>query len=112
MAVAACEQCGRNRIPAVGAVLDFSDWLAAARTQEGTSLLLSPRGGESLAALPRPAGPVRLLIGPEGGLDEEEEDLARLAGFQAISLGPRVLRSETAGLAAIAAIMALWGDYR
>ena len=110
--VAACEQCGRNRLPEIGPVTDLADYLAAARQTGATRLLLSPRGGTPLGAVPRPQGPVVLLIGPEGGLDEGEEELARLAGFTPIALGPRILRSETAGLAAIAAIMALWGDFR
>jgi 16S rRNA (uracil1498-N3)-methyltransferase len=64
--------------------------------------------------LPRPETetPVELLIGAEGGLATEETDLARLAGFVAVRLGPRVLRAETAGLAALAAIQCLWGDFR
>lgn len=111
VAVAACEQCGRNRVPTVAGILELSDYLAAVRQEDSCRLLLSPRGAVRLATLPPPHGPLTLLIGPEGGLDEGEEDLARLAGFQAITLGPRVLRSETAGLAAIAAIMALWGDF-
>ena len=58
----------------------------------------------------RPAGPIALLIGPEGGFEEGEVDLARSLGFNSLQLGPRVLRTETAGLAALAAMMALWGD--
>ena len=54
---------------------------------------------------------MQLLIGPEGGFEEAEEDMALAAGFQAVQLGPRILRTETAGLAALAALMALWGDF-
>ena len=74
-------------------------------------LLLSPHQGVRLAELPRPQQAATLLIGPEGGFDEGEESMARSAGFQAVTLGPRVLRTETAGLAAISAIMTLWGDF-
>ena len=69
-------------------------------------------GGEHrLAELPRPDGPVTLLAGPEGGLTTEEAMLAHSRGFQAARLGPRVLRTETAALAALAAIQTLWGDF-
>src|SRR5690606_41127860 len=71
--------------------------------------LLSPEGETNLRALPRPER-VTLLIGPEGGLAPEERDLAIGAGFTAVRFGPRILRTETAPLAAIAAIQALWGD--
>ena len=78
----------------------------------------APRGarrrgrGEPLAARPAPEGPVELLVGPEGGFSEREEDIARTVGFTALSLGPRVLRAETAPLAALAAMQSLWGDFR
>ncbi len=106
--VAACEQCGRNRLPGLEDVVDLPHFLA--RPGRETRLLLSPGAGMRLTALPRPAGAVTLLVGPEGGFDPDEEAAARAAGFQPVSLGPRVLRTETAGLAAIAALMALWGD--
>ncbi len=66
----------------------------------------------SIAASIRPTGPVQLLIGAEGGLDPQEMIAAQQAGFQAVRLGPRVLRTETAGLAALAALQALWGDFK
>ena len=106
--VAACEQCGRNRLPGLEDVVDLPHFLA--RPGRETRLLLSPGAGTRLSVLPRPAGAVTLLVGPEGGFDPDEEAAARAAGFQPVSLGPRVLRTETAGLAAIAALMALWGD--
>ena len=106
--VSACEQCGRNRLPGLEDVVDLPHFLA--RPGRETRLLLSPGAGMRLTALPRPAGAVTLLVGPEGGFDPDEEASARAAGFQPVSLGPRVLRTETAGLAAIAALMALWGD--
>ncbi|OIQ93450.1 ribosomal RNA small subunit methyltransferase E [mine drainage metagenome] len=108
--VAACEQCGRNRLPALADVIDLPHYLAQPAAHE-MRLLLSPGAGTRLSALPRPAGAVTLLVGPEGGFDPEEEAAALSAGFQPVSLGPRVLRTETAGLAAIAALMALWGDW-
>ena len=74
--------------------------------------MLAPDAGESLAGQPAPPGPVELLVGPEGGLSEREADIAANIGFVCLSLGPRVLRAETAPLAALAAMQALWGDFR
>jgi 16S rRNA (uracil1498-N3)-methyltransferase len=73
--------------------------------------MLAPDAEQSLVDLP-PAKEVQLLIGAEGGLDPQEMMAAKQAGFQAVRLGPRVLRTETAGLAALAALQALWGDFR
>ncbi|MEK7736526.1 MAG: 16S rRNA (uracil(1498)-N(3))-methyltransferase [Pseudomonadota bacterium] len=111
VAVAACEQCGRNRLPKIGALLDLPHYLAQPVGENEARLLLSPQHGVRLKDLPRPLAAVSLLIGPEGGFDEAEEKSALSVGFQAVTLGPRVLRTETAGLAAMAAIMALWGDF-
>lgn len=111
VAISACEQSGRNRLPSIGAVVDLPHYLAMPRDENETLLLLSPRQGVRLSALPKPPAGVTLLIGPEGGFDEGEEAAAHSVGFQPLSLGLRVLRTETAGLAALAAILALWGDY-
>ena len=73
-------------------------------------LVLAPGTSLRLRELPPPTGPVTLLIGPEGGLDEGEMQAAAAAGFTSVGLGPRVLRTETAGPAVLAALMALWGD--
>ena len=108
VAVAACEQSGRNRIPEVRPTLGFMSWIAV--RSETRRWVLTP-GAPALAAQPRPEGPVELLIGPEGGLSERERDLALSQGCVAVSLGPRVLRTETAPLAALAAVNALWGDF-
>jgi len=109
VAISACEQSGRNHVPEVGAILDLTHYLS--RPQSENSYILSPHQGERLTVLPRPVNAVTLLIGPEGGFEKIEEDMARSAGFQPVTLGARILRTETAGLAAIAAIMALWGDF-
>lgn len=113
VAIAACEQCGRNRIPQVAPVAALAPWLAQCRARGGGALpvLLSPQAEAGLGDLPRPAGGVLLLAGPEGGWAPEEEEAARRAGFAAVRLGPRVLRTETAALAALAAMQALWGDF-
>jgi 16S rRNA (uracil1498-N3)-methyltransferase len=106
----ACEQCGRTRLPSLGAIMDFPDWLASAASPVGLRLLLDPRGGVRLQELTPPSGPVQLLAGPEGGLDPAERDAALAAGFTPLNLGPRILRTETAAVAALAAMQALWGD--
>lgn len=104
----ASEQSGRTRVPELGAVQSLREGLASARGASG--LLLEPRAGASLNALARPDSAPCLLVGPEGGLNDEEIAMARGAGFQPIRLGPRVLRTETAGVAALAIMQALWGD--
>lgn len=111
VAVAACEQCRRNRVPEVAPLVDLPQFLGNAAGENGVRLILAPEAETRLAALPKPAGPVTLLIGPEGGFEDGELAAAASAGFRAVSLGPRVLRTETAGLAALAAMMALWGDF-
>jgi len=107
--VSASEQCGRNRLADVAPVQDVNRWLSTPVT--GTRILLSPRADASLAQWVRatPAQDVTLLVGPEGGFTDQEEDAARAAGALALSMGPRVLRTETAGLAALAILAAGWG---
>ena len=113
VAIAACEQCGRNRVPQVLPLLEFGAWLAlTAKARDGAAkLLLSPRATEGLRKLPRPAAGVTLLAGPEGGFEPEEERAAEQSGFNPVRLGPRVLRTETAAVAVLAAMQALWGDF-
>jgi 16S rRNA (uracil1498-N3)-methyltransferase len=111
VAIAACEQCGRNRLPRLDPPLDLAAACAAAASGEGLRLLLLPESRDSLAALALGSRSVALLVGPEGGLSEGEERVALQAGFRACRLGPRVLRTETAPLAALAALQALAGDF-
>lgn len=111
VAVAACEQCQRNRVPPVTSLVDLSQLLAESAVENSLRLILAPGGERRLAELPAPSTPVSLLIGPEGGFEETELAAARLAGFVPVALGPRVMRTETAGLAALAAMMAVWGDF-
>lgn len=107
VAAAACEQCGRNVVPDVHPLADLHATLDAPRA--GASLLLSPRGETTLTSLPQ-VDAATILIGPEGGLTERERAAALRAGFTALRFGPRILRTETAPLAVIAALQARWGD--
>lgn len=110
VAVAACEQCGRNRVPQVLPVAALAAWLAA-NPASAQRLTLSPRASQALRELERPSGPIVLLVGPEGGLAPRELSDAQALGFTSVRLGPRVLRTETAALAALAAMQTLWGDF-
>jgi 16S rRNA (uracil1498-N3)-methyltransferase len=109
IAISACEQCGRNRIPTIELAGDLESALAAV-AGEDRRLLLAPDGARTLPALLQPARDTSLLIGPEGGFAEDERALSRRHGFEACRLGPRVLRAETAPLAALAVIQAIAGD--
>jgi len=111
IATAACEQCGRNRLPVVAPVLDLPHYLATAKTTHAERLILAPEGKMGLSALPRPEIPIIVMVGPEGGWEENELRAAQTAGFRLLRLGPRILRTETAGMAALAAMQAVWGDF-
>lgn len=108
VALSACEQCGRNHPPEVRAVATLDAFLSTA-IDAGRKLLLSPSGAVRLRELPCADG-VTVLVGPEGGFSDAEECRALSAGFTAVRMGPRVLRTETAPLAAIAALQSMWGD--
>lgn len=112
IAVAACEQSGRRRLPRVDPPRDLAPWLRAPDREGGLRLLLDPRAERSLGGFPSPGERLTLLVGPEGGFTAAETEDAIARGFAGVRLGPRVLRTETAPLAAIAAIQALWGDFR
>src|SRR6266853_6589073 len=100
--IAACEQCGRNRVPEIGAIIGFDGFLGQAATDE-LRLLLAPDADRDLRQL-EPTRKVTLLFGPEGGFAPEERQRAETRGFIPVRFGPRVLRTETAPLAAIAAM--------
>jgi 16S rRNA (uracil1498-N3)-methyltransferase len=110
IAIASCEQCGRNRVPLIHAPASFNDWLKSSlKWVESTAsqrLLLSLRPGtQSLAAVAVNQGAVTFLSGPEGGLSAAEEAAAMASGFAPVTLGQRVLRSETAPLACLSYLM-------
>ncbi len=109
--VSASEQCGRNRLARLAPVADVGRWLAAPQESGGQRILLSPRATQSLAgwAQANPAQALTLLVGPEGGFTREEEDAALAAGALPLTMGPRVLRTETAALAAMAMLAGIWG---
>ena len=108
--IAACEQCGRNRIPTVHPLLPLSQRLQQL-PQSDVRLLMGLHHPTSLKAIQPAPQRITLMIGPEGGWSPEEEAAAFQTGFQSILLGKRVLRTETAALAAIAAMQTLWGDF-
>ena len=114
IAVHAAQQSGRTRVPEVAGVEDLDAWLARVAAGTGPAFVLSPHAGASLSDLapPAPGEPVRLLVGPEGGLAPREVERAEAAGFAGLRFGPRVLRTETAALVALAALQARWGDLR
>ncbi len=107
IAVSACEQCGRNRVPIVQPITSLPTWVATVAAEQ--KLVLHQRK-ENTPVLARHATSAAILIGPEGGLSESEIVVAENSGFTALSLGPRVLRTETAPLAALAVLQAAWGD--
>ncbi|MCH9639079.1 MAG: 16S rRNA (uracil(1498)-N(3))-methyltransferase [Betaproteobacteria bacterium] len=114
--VSACEQCGRNHLPPVLSVLSLADWLSNKKTEQGDqqfNFMLSPTTEKTLSNYPRPASDAKILlaVGPEGGFTSEEEKNFLHTGFTPVRLGQRILRTETAAMAAVAAMQTLWGDF-
>ena len=109
VATSACEQCGRNRLPVVHPLRPLPDWCQ--RVEADARLVLDPAADSSDPGAAAPAS-IALLVGPEGGFSAAEIAAAATAGFHSLQLGPRVLRTETAPLAAIALLQARWGDMR
>ncbi|MEX0900659.1 MAG: 16S rRNA (uracil(1498)-N(3))-methyltransferase [Gammaproteobacteria bacterium] len=105
--VAACEQSGRNRVPVLDPVQPLAAWL---ETMDTAALVLDPAAAHGLREFASLAPDFTLLVGPEGGFSDRELVAARAAGCTGVRLGPRVLRTETAGVAALAALQALYGD--
>ena len=110
IAIAACEQCGRNRIPPVRDLVLFDAWLEDPLPAEHRWILL-PDGDIGVQSMPKPHGKIAVMVGPEGGFTAAEASAARTRGWRGLRLGPRVLRTESAGAAVLAAANALWGDF-
>ncbi|WP_050893962.1 16S rRNA (uracil(1498)-N(3))-methyltransferase [Neisseria meningitidis] len=108
--ISACEQSGRNTVPPVLPIIGYREALDK-MPSESTKLIMSINRARKLADIRQPSGAIVFMVGPEGGWTEQEEQQAFEAGFQAVTLGKRILRTETAPLAAIAAMQTLWGDF-
>jgi 16S rRNA (uracil1498-N3)-methyltransferase len=109
IAIAACEQCGRNRLPEVALPAQLREFLRQP-ADDSVRLLLSPSAPRRIEDVSRPVSGVTVLIGPEGGLSDAEQEDALRAGFTAVNLGPRVLRTETAAIAALTLLQRQFGD--
>lgn len=107
IAISACEQCGRNIVPEVAPIIPLQQWLSTVKADK--KLVLHHRSSEALTA--EKPDSVALLIGPEGGLSTTEIDTALQHGFKALTLGPRILRTETAPLTALSIMQFQWGDF-
>ena len=110
VAVSACEQSGRTRVPRVDTPLPLRNWFGEKPAEVGTELILRPGASLALASIAAPTTKICLLIGPEGGFSLSEYEDAEVAGFSAVALGPRILRTETAATAALAVLQSRWGD--
>lgn len=104
----ASEQSGRTYLPSFAEITPLSSWI---NQQQGLKLFLDPYAEKTLSDLPRDINHVTLMTGPEGGFADKERELAKTAGFIPVRLGQRILRTETASLAALAAVQLCWGDF-
>ena len=111
VAISACEQCGRNVLPEIHAPLDIMEWLQQQRASGGSKFILLPQGAASLHDQTKPQEKAVLLIGAEGGFTQAESGSALQCSFTPIRMGARVLRTETAAVAGLAALQTLWGDF-
>lgn len=111
VAISACEQCGRNVLPLIHPPLDITDWLQQVKTMTEVKYILLPDSTANLHGLTESRGKAVMLIGPEGGFSQAENDTAIHCGFTPIRLGARVMRTETAAIAGLAVLQTLWGDF-
>lgn len=109
--ISACEQSGRAVVPEIIAPISLSSWLSANSQEKQLRITLDPIAATSMNKLDKPSDTIELLIGAEGGLTDEELKLAHQHSFTGVQLGKRILRTETAALAAITAMQTLWGDF-
>ena len=112
IAASACEQCGRTRLPLIDTPITLKNWFGNKPASVDAELILTPGAATPLASIATPETKVCVLIGPEGGFSETEYGDATVSGFEAVSLGPRVLRTESAAIATLAVLQSLWGDLR
>ena len=112
VAQSACKQCRRNVVPAIDAPLPLLDWFADNQGADKLQLILQADAKDAMPAIDLQGNDLSILIGPEGGFSQAEYERAAAAGLQAVKLGPRVMRTETAALAALSIAQANWGDYR
>ena len=110
VAINASEQCGRTRLPLIDVPIPLNDWFGAKPAEVDAEVILKPGAENALAGIKPPATKICVLIGPEGGFSDSEYEDAEIAGFDAASLGPRVLRTETAAVAVLSVLQSLWGD--
>ncbi len=112
IATSACEQSGRTRLPLIDTPVPMKNWFGDKPEKVDAELILVPGVSSPLASIPAPETKVCVLIGPEGGFSDAEYGDAEVSGFKAVSLGPRVLRTESAAIATLAVLQSLWGDFR
>ena len=110
VAISACEQSGRTRPPLIDDPMPLKHWFGAKTKDADVDLILKPGATTPMASIKAPQTKVCLLIGPEGGFSVTEYEDAEISGFKPVSLGPRILRTETAALAAVSIAESLWGD--
>ena len=111
IAQSSCEQCGRNTVPIVAQPIPLLNWFGDTPADETTRLMLRPGATTSLSAAKLAGASVTLMIGPEGGFSDTEYANGSACGFQHVTLGPRILRTETAAVAAISVAQSVWGDF-
>lgn len=113
--ISACEQCGRNHVPPIAPLISLTDWISCKKNTniDCLGLMLSITGKENLKNLPQPSPytTLSLVVGPEGGFTSAEEMILQQANFSSLRIGKRILRTETAALATIAALQMCWGDF-
>lgn len=110
IATSACEQSGRTRLPLIDTPVPLREWFGNQPSEADAELLLKPGAPTPLVEVAAPSTKACVLVGPEGGFSDAEYGHADIAGFQAVSLGPRILRTETATIAALAVLQSSWGD--
>ena len=110
IAFSACEQCGRNIVPEITLPISLQEWIANNKNEQNIRLILKPNASVSINSIAVAENSVTVLVGPEGGFSDSEYALARSNNFKSIRFGPRILRTETAAIAIISTLQAIYGD--